>query len=109
MLRIQTRQSTGTTIFALEGRFTRESAEHLRALVALSNNGTATLIFDLTELLYVDAAGEEALSFFRRLGAQFIADTAYALNVCERLDLPLAPAIPTTSERTTLQKVPNRR
>jgi hypothetical protein len=28
--------------------------------------------------------------FLKRLGAEFIAETSYALDVCERLDLPLA-------------------
>jgi hypothetical protein len=30
------------------------------------------------------------LLFLKRLGAEFIAETSYALDVCERLDLPLA-------------------
>lgn len=69
---------------------TREGAEHVRALVAQSNHNGTNLVFDLTELMFVDAVGEEALSFFKRLGAQFMAETSYALDVCERLGLPLA-------------------
>ena len=91
MLRVQTQQSKNAIIFRLEGRFTREGAEHVRALVAAqSNNNGTEFVFDLTELLFVDSVGEEVLSFLRRLGAQFVAETAYALDVCERLDLPLA-------------------
>jgi ABC-type transporter Mla MlaB component len=98
MLRVQTQQSKDAIIFRLEGRFTREGAEHVRALVAAqSNNNGTEFIFDLTELLFVDSVGEEVLSFLRRLGARFVAETAYALDVCERLDLPLAhKAIPNT-------------
>jgi hypothetical protein len=31
------------------------------------------------------------LSFLKRFGAQFLAETAYSLDVCERLHLPLVP------------------
>ena len=90
MLRVQMRESSNVIIFGLEGRFTREGAEHVRSLVARCNNNGAKLVFDLTELLFVDSVGEEVLLFLRRLGAKFIAETSYALDVCERLDLPLA-------------------
>jgi hypothetical protein len=90
MLRVQMQQSSDEIIARLEGRFTREGAEHVRALVARCNNNGAKLVFDLTELLFVDSVGEEVLLFLKRLGAEFIAETSYALDVCERLDLPLA-------------------
>ena len=41
-------------------------------------------------LLFIDNVEEEVLVFLKRLGAEFIAETSYALDVCERLDLPLA-------------------
>ena len=90
MLRVQIRESSAVIIFRLEGRFTREGAEHVRSLVIESNNNGIKLVFDLTELLFVDRVGEEVLMFLRRLGAEFIAETSYALDACERLDLPLA-------------------
>jgi hypothetical protein len=90
MLRIQIRESSAVIIFRLEGRFARERAEHVRSLVIKSNNDGIKLVFDLTELLFVDNVGEEVLLFLRRLGGKFIAETSYALDVCERLDLPLA-------------------
>jgi hypothetical protein len=83
-------QSSDAVIFRLEGRFTSDGAEHVRTLVAQCKNDGAGLVFDLTELLYVDSVGEEVLLFLRRIGAQFMAETSYALDVCERLDLPLA-------------------
>ena len=99
MLRVQIRESSAVIIFRLEGRFTREGAEHVRSLVIESNNNGIKLVFDLTELLFVDNVGEEVLLFLRRLGARFIAETSYTLDVCERLDLPLAhkAVIPTPS------------
>jgi len=48
------------------------------------------LVIDLTEVVFVDAVGEEVLSFFGRLGAEFVAPTSYSLDVCERLHLFLA-------------------
>jgi hypothetical protein len=47
-------------------------------------------VVDLTGVAFIDSVGEAALSFFGRLGAKFVAEDAYTLNVCERLHLPLA-------------------
>jgi hypothetical protein len=74
--------------FKLEGRLTGERAEQVRTFVSRSNT-EMRLVVDITELMIVDALGEEVLSFFKRLGAQFLAETAYSLDVCERLQLPL--------------------
>jgi anti-anti-sigma regulatory factor len=70
MLRVQIRESSAGIIFRLEGRFTREGAEHVRSLVIKSKNNGIKLVFDLTELLFVDSVGEEVLLFLRRLGCQ---------------------------------------
>ena len=48
------------------------------------------LIVDLTGVTFIDSVGEATLSFFRRLGAKFVAEDAYVLDVCKRLHLPLA-------------------
>lgn len=89
MLRVETQQSDGSLICRLEGRFTGEGAEEVRTLVTRCDSGLR-LVVDLTEMLFVDGIGEQVLSFAKKLGAQFIADTAYSRDVCERLDLPLA-------------------
>ena len=89
MLRVEMRDSINTFILRLEGRLTGEDAEHVRILVMRCHNEWR-LIVDLTEVMFVDAVGEEVLSFLRRFGAEFVADTAYTLDVCERLHLPLA-------------------
>ncbi len=47
------------------------------------------LVVDLTDVMFVDAIGEEVLLLARRLGAQFVAETSYSRDVCERLQLPL--------------------
>ena len=90
MLRVEKQESNDAVIFRLEGRFTREGAEHIRGLIAQCNRNLTSFTLDLTELLFIDNVGEEVLVFVKGLGAEFIAETSYALDVCERLDLPLA-------------------
>ena len=91
MLRVITIQTVDILTIKLEGRLTgEERAEQVRTLVTRSNT-EMRLVVDITELMFVDALGEEVLSFLKRLGAQFLAQTAYSLDVCERLHLPLVP------------------
>ncbi|MFZ3370106.1 MAG: hypothetical protein WA239_23550, partial [Candidatus Sulfotelmatobacter sp.] len=42
----------------------------------------------LTDVMFIDAIGEQVLLFIKRLGAQFVAETSYSRDVCERLQLP---------------------
>jgi anti-anti-sigma regulatory factor len=88
MLRVETQESVDALIFRLEGRFTGEGAEDVRTLVTRCDN-EMKLVIDLTEVLFIDALGEGVLSFLKRLGAQFVAETSYSRDVCERLQLPL--------------------
>jgi hypothetical protein len=91
MLRVITSHTVDIlTSFKLEGRLTGEGAEQVRTLVTRNNTKTRFII-DITELMFVDALGEQVLSFLKRLGAQFLAETAYSLDLCERLHLPLVP------------------
>lgn len=76
-------------IIRLEGRFAGEDAEHVRMLVT-HRNIEERLLVDLTGVSFIDSVGEVALSFFSRLGAKFIAQDVYLLDVCKRLNLPLA-------------------
>jgi len=89
MLRAEISGSGRTFNLKLQGRFVGGAAEDTRTLMARSAAG-ARLVVDLAEVVFVDAVGEEVLSFFGRLGAEFIAPTSYTLDVCERLHLPLA-------------------
>jgi hypothetical protein len=89
MLRVQTRELDGTTLICrLEGRFTREGAEEVRRLVTRCDSNLE-LVVDLTDVMFIDATGEEVLLFVKRLGAQFVAETSYSRDICERLQLPL--------------------
>jgi hypothetical protein len=90
MLRVDIRDSASALSLKLEGRFTGSDADNTRSLMARCHGGM-TLIVDLTEVTFIDSVGEEALSFFGRFGAKFVAQTSYTLDICERLHLRLAP------------------
>ena len=89
MLRVQTQESDGALICRLEGRFTGKGAEEVRALVTRCDS-KLELVVDLTDVMFIDTIGEEVLLFVKRLAAQFVAETSYSRDVCERLQLPLA-------------------
>jgi hypothetical protein len=89
MLRVDIRDSANALSLKLEGRFTGNDAENTRTLMARCHDGM-TLIVDLTEVTFIDSVGEEVLSFFGRFGAEFVAQTSYTLDICERLHLRLA-------------------
>src|SRR5271167_3497806 len=88
MLRVQTQELDGALICRLEGRFTGKGAEEVRTLVTRCDDNLE-LVVDLTDVMFIDAIGEEVLLFVKRLGAQFVAETSYSRDVCERLQLPL--------------------
>jgi hypothetical protein len=90
MLRIDIRDSANALSLKLEGRFTGNDAENTRTLMARRHDGM-TPVVDLTEVTFIDSVGEEVLSFFGRFGAEFVAQTSYTLDICERLHLRLAP------------------
>jgi len=89
MLRVEIHDSANSLSFKLEGRFTGDDAENTRTLITRCREGMR-LVVDLTDVTFIDTAGEEVLSFFGRFGAEFAASTSYTLDVCERLHLRLA-------------------
>ena len=90
MLRVEMRDSAETLILRLEGRFTGDDAEQTRILAARFA-ARGELLVDLTEVVFIDAVGEEVLSFIGQLGTEFVAPNSYVLDVCERLNLRVAP------------------
>jgi hypothetical protein len=72
----------------MEGRFVAKYAQDALDLV-LRYKSPSNLVVNLSEVNFVDAVGEDVLACFGRLGVKFVADSAYALDVCERLHLPL--------------------
>ncbi len=77
--------ASGPTL-KLEGRLVADWAEQARSLVTkdLLPKG---LIVDLTEVSYVDSVGEQLLKWLASVGAVFVAGSAYAFAVCDRLRL----------------------
>jgi hypothetical protein len=90
MLRVEIRDSAKILILRLEGRFTGDDAERTRTLTARFA-AREKLLVDLTEVVFIDATGEEVLSFLGQFGAEFVAPNSYLLDVCERLNLRVAP------------------
>src|ERR1700681_1225705 len=90
MLRVEICDSAETLILRLVGRFTGDDAEHTRTLAARFA-ARGRFLVDLTEVVFIDAAGEEVLSFLGLFGADFAAPNSYVLDVCERLNLRVAP------------------
>jgi hypothetical protein len=89
MLRVEICDSAETLILKLEGRFTGDDAERTRTLAARFAGGGKFLV-DLTEVVFIDAVGEEVLSLLGHFGAEFVAPNSYVLDVCERLNLRVA-------------------
>lgn len=87
MLRVQTQELDGALVCRLEGRFIGKGAEEVRTLVTRCDS-KLELVVDVTDLMFIDAIGEEVLLFVRKLGARFVAETAYSRDICERLQLP---------------------
>jgi len=90
MLRLEIRNSGETWHIMLEGRLTGDDAQHLQIQITRCPV-SVKLIVDLTEVVFIDNVGEQVLSFLGRLGAVFVAPNSYALDVCERLNLSVAP------------------
>jgi hypothetical protein len=89
MLRLEIQELLNASIVRLEGRLAGDWADHVRMLMSRRHAGMR-LVVDLTEVTFVDGLGEEVLWLLKRLGAEFVADTSYTLDVCKRLHLPLA-------------------
>ena len=89
MLRVEIQDSENTLTLKLEGRFTGNDAESARTLMTHCRI-PIRFVVDLTEITFIDSVGEDVLSFLGRLGAEFVAETSYSLDACERLHLRIA-------------------
>ena len=85
-------------VMKIEGQLSGNYAEHSRTLMTRCNT-ELPLVVDLTDVTFVDSEGEGVLSFFGRLGAEFIADNAYSRDLCERLNLALTTGAVRTRRR----------
>jgi hypothetical protein len=88
MFRIDVHEADGKTTMQIAGRLGSQCAEEVRRQVLRCKN-PHRLVVDLSEATFVDDSGEEVLSWLGRIGAQFIVQDFYWLDVCERLHLPI--------------------
>ena len=88
MLRVEMHDALDALIMRIDGRFTEKCANQLHALVTRCKT-SMRLVVDLSEVTFVDSIGEAALLWLKRVGAEFVAKNWYALDLCERLHLPL--------------------
>ena len=88
MLRVELHDASNSIWLRVEGRFVGAFAEEARTLV-LHCKLPWKLVVDLSEITFVDVGGEQVLSWLGRIGAQFVANSCYSLDVCDRLHLPI--------------------
>ena len=88
MFRMEFENIANSLIVRVEGRFVGHFAEEARVLIA-RRHIPPTLIVDITEVTFVDSNGEDALTWVSEIGGRFVAESSYALDVCERLGLPV--------------------
>jgi hypothetical protein len=88
MLRAEIRWLKNGPTLKMVGSLVGNWAEQARSVVT-EDIIPKGLIVDVTEITFVDCIGEQLLKWLGSLGAEFVARSIYALDVCERLDLPL--------------------
>ncbi len=86
MFRAEIRWLENGPTLKMEGKLAGDWAEQARTLVTkdLVPKG---LVVDLTEVSYIDSAGEQLLKWLASVGAVFVARNVYAIGICERLRL----------------------
>ncbi|MDR3793009.1 MAG: hypothetical protein P4L03_06480 [Terracidiphilus sp.] len=89
MLRIFLENHGETSIVRIEGKFAGpESFNYVSKLIqGLPPN---RVVVDLSEVIYVDAEGEEALFWLSQIGVFFKATSYYTIEICRRLCLKMA-------------------
>lgn len=86
MLRAEFDHKSDHLELKLEGRLVGAWAVQVKSLVS-RHLIPAGLLVDISEVTYVDSVGEQLLIWLRNLHTKFVAETCYALEVCERLHL----------------------
>ncbi len=88
MFRMEFQEVGRSLTVRLEGRFIGNFAEETLSLISRRKTPEAITV-DITEMTFADLNGEQALTWLSQMGASFIAERSYALDVCERLSLPV--------------------
>lgn len=93
MFRAELRWLANGLTLKMDGKLVGEWAEQAQRLVT-TEVVPKGLIVDLTEICYVDSAGERLLTWLASVGAVFVAGNVFATAVCERLGLAAKQRIP---------------
>jgi hypothetical protein len=88
MVRITFEEGSNCLVMRIEGRFVAHFAEEAQHLI-VGRKLAPELIVDVSEVTFADSHGEHALKWLSGVGAKFVAESSYALHLCERLDLPM--------------------
>ena len=87
MFRLEMVEACGAVKMTIEGRFVGLFAEEAKQLIVCRKIPQEFTV-DISEVTYVDSVGELVLMWMRQIGAKFVAENSYSLDVCERLHLP---------------------
>jgi len=88
MLRAEFTHKNNDRELKLEGRLVEAWAVQVKSFVS-RHFVPKGLLVDMSEVTYVDSVGEQLLLWLRDLQAEFVAESCYARDVCERLQLTL--------------------
>jgi len=86
MLRITISNCKNHPMYVLEGRLAGDWVQELVWITRELSPRTKPVI-DIEHVHYVDPLGEKALHWLNHLGAGFVAQNAYGVHLCERLQL----------------------
>jgi len=101
MLRITISKRNDHPMYVLEGRLAGEWVQELVWATRDLGPGTKAVV-DIEHLHYADALAEKALHWLSRLGAVFVVQNPYGVDLCERLKLrrlTMAESDPQKQER----------
>lgn len=107
MMRIDIHESTNTMTMRIQGRFVSKFAEDAKVLIAQCKK-LPKLVVNLSEVSFVDSAGEEVLCRLGQIGGEFVAENSYSIHICERLHLPMAEHHPRSLSRRLVLLCPHR-
>jgi hypothetical protein len=79
-------------LLRMSGRLAEGCRDEVETFVG-SHETVPNMVVDLSEVTYIDWAGEEVLSWLGQRGVRFTASNSYPLHICERLRLRMADSL----------------
>jgi hypothetical protein len=78
-----------TIVMRLEGRLIGNFGEAVK-IALMRRKLKRKLLVELSDVTFVDEAGEEVLLWLGGIGAEFVAESSHSRFLCGRLQLPIA-------------------